>query len=73
MERLPVKRTSNFKWDSRKELYDYFIEKYDLSKEQIDDEINKARETFGIRKGEVIRPQELWQKAGRALEDKLGL
>ena len=71
MERLPVNRTVNFKWDSREELYDYFKEKYNLDREQIDEEIEKAREEFSLRKGEMIRPQELWQKVGRTLEDKL--
>ena len=71
MDRLHVNRTSNFKWESREELYDYFKSKHNLSKEQIDDEITRCREEFALRKGEAIRTQELWQKVGSALVDKL--
>lgn len=73
MERLHVNRTSNFKWESREELYDYFKEKYNLDREQVDEEITRCREVFSLRKGEAIRPPELWQKAGCALEDRLGI
>jgi aerobic-type carbon monoxide dehydrogenase small subunit (CoxS/CutS family) len=70
MERLHVNRTSNFKWESREELYDYFQEKYNLSKEQIDEEVARCREEFALRKGEAVRTTELWQKVGCVLEDR---
>ena len=71
MDRLHVNRTSDFKWESREELYSYFGEKHNLTKEQIDEEITRCREGFALRKGEAIRPPELWQKVGCALEDRL--
>ncbi|MDR0305218.1 MAG: hypothetical protein LBI42_00075 [Chitinispirillales bacterium] len=71
MERLPVNRTLKFKWDSREELYEYFKDKYNIGKEQIDEEIEKARKEFALRKGEAIRTQELWQKVGCTLENKM--
>jgi len=69
--RLRVNRTKNFKWESLQDLYDYFELKYNLSKEQIDEEIARCRENFSLRKGEAIRTTELWQKVGNALEDRL--
>ncbi|MCL2688602.1 MAG: hypothetical protein FWE57_01985 [Chitinispirillia bacterium] len=73
MDRLRVNRTTDFKWESREELYDYFEEKYSLSREQIDEEIERCRERFALRKGEAIRTTELWQKVGNTLEDKLAM
>ncbi|MCL2690139.1 MAG: hypothetical protein FWE57_09895 [Chitinispirillia bacterium] len=73
VDRLRVNRTKDFKWESREELYEYFEERYNLTKEQIDEEITRCREAFALRKGEAIRTPELWQKVGNALEDKLAM
>ncbi len=71
MERLRVNRTNNFKWNTRQELYDYFLAHFGLNKERVDSEISDVLEIFSLRKGESIKPQELWQKVGKTLEHRL--
>jgi hypothetical protein len=64
-----IKRATVFRWNTKQELYDYFQVKYGLSKKDIDDEIQHAMQTFHLRKGQVIKTQELWQKVGYNLEN----
>ena len=64
------KRTASFRWNTRLELYDFFHLKYGLSKEQVDNEIDRVMAKFRPRKGQVIRTQELWQKVGMILESE---
>ncbi|NLG18704.1 MAG: hypothetical protein GX556_15350 [Fibrobacter sp.] len=68
-----VSRTVNFRWSSKVELYNYFMEKYSLDKEAIDREIEDVMAVFRPRKGQIIRTQELWQKVGQVLESKRSL
>ncbi|MCX7726616.1 MAG: hypothetical protein N2053_07180 [Chitinispirillaceae bacterium] len=65
------KRTTEFRWQSRYELYDYFRNNFQLTKEQIDEEIVRVMESFKPRKGRAIKTQELWQKVGLNLEKKI--
>ncbi len=69
-EKPSVSRTANFRWSSKVELYNYFMEKYGLDKETIDREIEDVMAVFRPRKGQIIRTQELWQKVGQVLESK---
>ncbi|MFP4165086.1 MAG: hypothetical protein ACLFQB_14390 [Chitinispirillaceae bacterium] len=71
MKRLPVNRTKEFKWNTRQELYDYFQEKFGLGTDSVDAEISDVLDVFSLRKGETIKPQELWQKVGKSLESRL--
>lgn len=71
MKRLRVNRTKNFKWNTRQELYDYFHENFGLGKQAVDREISDVLDDFSLRKGEAIKPQELWQKVGKSLESRL--
>ncbi|MFW6245256.1 MAG: hypothetical protein ACOC36_05155 [Fibrobacterota bacterium] len=71
MKRLRVNRTKNFKWNTRQELYDFFKENYGLGKQKVDREISDVLDDFSLRKGEAIKPQELWQKVGKSLENRL--
>jgi hypothetical protein len=64
-------RTRSFTWHSRRELCDYFRDMYNLDAERVQREIEAVRTTFKLRKHQPINPQELWEKAGRALEQKL--
>lgn len=67
------KRTEEFRWNTRYELYDYFRKNFSLAKKDVDVEIHAVMETFKPRKGRVIRTQELWQKVGLTLEQKYPL
>lgn len=69
-EKQEEKRCSDFRWQSRHELYDYFKKNFNLNKEQIDEEIVAVMATFKPRKGRTIKTQELWQKVGLNLENK---
>jgi hypothetical protein len=64
-------RRGAFRWHSKQELCDYFEIHYGLSKKLIDSEIALAMKSFKLRKGEAIKPPELWQKAGLAMEKKI--
>jgi hypothetical protein len=65
-------RTTQFRWQSRVDLYDYFKHKYSLSQDEIDEQIDRVMESFRPRKGKVIHTVELWQKVGMSLETALG-
>lgn len=64
-------RTSSFTWLSKRDLYDYFKEKYTLTQERIDEEIADVMKIFRLRKGQTINTQELWQKVGNMIEQKI--
>jgi hypothetical protein len=68
MEKQLVERTQSFKWNSKTELYSYFDEKYGMNKTIVDGAIANAISAFHIRKHQVIKTQELWQKVGNVLE-----
>jgi hypothetical protein len=68
MEKQQVERTQTFRWNSKLELYSYFDEKYGMSKAVVDRAIANAIRAFHIRKHQVIKTQELWQKVGNILE-----
>ncbi|KMQ50049.1 hypothetical protein CHISP_3003 [Chitinispirillum alkaliphilum] len=70
MDRLFVNRTENYRWPTRHDLYDYFYKIYSLEQSEIDSEIESVKDSFKIRSGEAIRPQELWQKVGKNLEHR---
>jgi len=67
------KRTEEFRWNSRWELYDYFRTNFSLVKKDVDREIRAVMATFKPRKGRIIRTKELWQKVGLTLEQKYPL
>ena len=71
MDRLHVNRTENFKWNTRHELYQYFSASFGLNRVAIDSEISSVIEIFALRRGEPIKPQELWQRVGKTIENKL--
>ena len=64
------KRTTNFRWRTRYELYDYFRINFNLLKKDVDQEIHAVMATFRPRKGRTIKTAELWQKVGLTLEEK---
>ncbi len=68
MEKQMIERTQSFRWNSKLELYSYFDEKYGMKKDIVDGAIAKAISAFHIRKHQVIKTQELWQKVGNVLE-----
>ncbi|HEX2957690.1 MAG TPA: hypothetical protein VHO70_12720 [Chitinispirillaceae bacterium] len=68
MEKKLVERTQSFKWNSKLELYSYFDEKYGMNRNIIDGAIANAIKSFHLRKHQVIKTQELWQKVGNILE-----
>ena len=64
-------RRGAFRWHSKQELCDYFEIRHGLGRKLIEAEIVLARKSFKLRKGQVIRMPELWQKAGLAMEKKI--
>ncbi len=70
MEKQTEKRSTDFRWHSRQELYEYFRKNFDLSKEEVDKEIGEVMAVFKPRKGYAIETAELWQKVGLNLESK---
>ncbi len=64
-------RIKVFTWYSKQELYEYFKGMYNLDKPAIDQEIEEALKSFGLRKGMPINTKELWQKVGNAIESRL--
>ena len=70
MDNSNQKRTDNFRWHTRWELYDYFRKNFNLIKKDVDLEVHAVMATFKPRKGRVIKTAELWQKVGLNLEDK---
>ena len=70
MENENEKRTTDFRWHSRYELYDYFRTNFNLLKKDVDREIRAVMASFKPRKGRAIETAELWQKVGLNLEDK---
>jgi len=67
------KRSSDFKWHSKQELYTYCAETFGLMEHHVDKEIDRVLEDFKIRKYQPIKTEELWQKVGMNLEKKFGL
>jgi hypothetical protein len=65
------RRTGTFKWEARMALYEHFQNKYGLSTEEVDSEIERVKENFKLRQHQAIEPKELWQKVGMDLERKL--
>ncbi len=70
MKRM-MKRREEFLWESKQELYEYFAEEHGLSREEIDREIERVMEHFRLRSGQAIRTQELWQKVGLDIAERL--
>ncbi|MBN1603781.1 MAG: hypothetical protein JW915_19370 [Chitinispirillaceae bacterium] len=68
MEKEIMKRTQDFRWNSKVELYTYFDEKYGMNKDVIDGAIASTVTKFRLRKHQAIKTQELWQKVGNLLE-----
>ncbi len=68
-----VERTNRFHWETRQDLYSYFVEKQGLTPSELDEKIEAARASFRLRKGQAIRTQELWQKVGLDLTRQLGI
>lgn len=66
------KRTNSFLWETRQELYDYFLATYKLGKSEVDAEVDQCMKEFKVRQGETINTRELWQKVGMSLERKVG-
>jgi 4-diphosphocytidyl-2-C-methyl-D-erythritol kinase len=66
-----LKRTGQFRWNSKQELCDYFNRQYGLTKKVVDAEIRGIEATFRLRQGEAVSTRELWQKVGIMLEKKL--
>lgn len=64
------KRMDNFRWHTRRELYDYFRKNFNLIKKEVDLEIYAVMASFKPRKGRIIKTAELWQKVGLNLEEK---
>ena len=67
------KRSEEFKWHSKQELYVYCQETFGLLSRHVDKEINAVMEDFKVRKYRPINIEELWQKVGTNLEKKFGL
>jgi len=65
-------RTTDFKWNSKLDLYEYFEDVFKISRERIDREIDVAMGSFVVRKGCQVNTRELWQKVGTKLERELG-
>jgi hypothetical protein len=63
-------RRDSFAWQSKQELYDYFVTMHHVDRKEIDSEIEMVLKTFQIRKGRPINPQELWEKVGVNLEKR---
>jgi len=70
MDSEAAKRTEEFRWNTRNDLYDYFRKNFSLARKDVDLEIHAVMATFKPRKGRVIRTTELWQKVGLTLEQK---
>ena len=70
MDTVQDKRSDNFRWHTRWELYDYFRKNFNLMKKDVDREIYAVMATFKPRRGRVIKTSELWQKVGLNLEEK---
>ncbi|MDG5817041.1 hypothetical protein QA601_18230 [Chitinispirillales bacterium ANBcel5] len=71
MNRLHVDRTDKYRWNTRHELYTYFDKKYGMKKTDIDSEISSVIKNFKLRQGCPIKTQELWQRVGKTIENKL--
>lgn len=65
------RRTDDFDWFSKQELYKHFQGMYDVDEPTINREIDKALKSFTLRKGRPINTQELWQKVGKSIEKRL--
>jgi GTPase SAR1 family protein len=65
------KRTTVFLWATKQELYDHFEMTYNLTREEIDQEVEASMRVFKLRKGKPVEPKELWQKVGMGLKRKL--
>ena len=70
MDKESEKRTTDFRWHTRSELYDYFRKNFNLLKKDVDREILAVMASFKPRKGRAIETAELWQKVGLNLEEK---
>jgi|GEM_PF-1241028 len=70
MDKPEEKRRSDFRWQSRYELYDYFRRNFNLIKKDVDREIYAVMAQFKPRRGRIIKTAELWQKVGMNLEEK---
>lgn len=68
-----VNRTKQFKWDSRYDLYNYFLKNHSIDKECVDLRINQTMLNFRPRRGQAIHIRELWQKVGIDIERELGI
>lgn len=71
MVQSKFRRTVDFRWKTRHELYTYFYEHYGVDKKQVDLEIQRVMAMFKPRKGEAIKTEELWQKVGIDLESEI--
>ena len=70
MDKRNEQRTTDFRWHTRNELYDYFRKNFSLLKKDVDREIHAVMATFKPRRGRAIETAELWQKVGLNLEEK---
>ena len=66
------KRSSDFRWHSKQELYTYCADTFGLMEHHVDNEIQRVLEDFKVRKYQPIKIEELWQKVGINLEKKFG-
>ncbi len=64
-------RRGAFRWHSKQELCDFFNIHYGLNKKVVEAEIAEVSKSFKVRKGQVIRTPELWQKVGVHLEKRI--
>ena len=71
-EQALKKRSAEFKWRSKQELYAYCADMFGLKEHHVDQEIQRVLEDFKIRKYQPIKTEELWQKVGINLEKKFG-
>jgi hypothetical protein len=71
MKHSSQKRTTEFHWKTKQDLYDYFRRGHGATQQMIDREIDAAMHSFRERKGETINTQQLWEKVGRTLARKL--
>jgi hypothetical protein len=62
------KRTGQFHWETRQQLYDYFSDNFGLPKAKVDTVIEAAMKEFRVRQGQAIQTKELWQKVGKTLQ-----
>lgn len=69
MKDIFIERTTNFRWNSRFELYEFFKDKYSIDSNVVDQIINRVIADFKPRAGQIVRTQELWQKVGLVLEN----